>query len=560
MHFQLPEQLRDSLLEYDAVLKPLAIAKKREQAAERKTTFPLGLPNDLIPYDICSEDEQLKIVQDTNRVPAKDRHFQTSNQNGAFVIMHHESAWYGVWLYNPTHKNAGQYVYGVKVAYKSNNTTTNKVGYVRIGRSTNDNHLLTHCADMESVKYGRQMFFTKAIRVTRQMIIDGCDLLPFNLIDRWAKKSREAWRSIDSFLSVLKMTIPTWDDDTTFGRIAENGDILKLLCDSNHEKLSFDEEFVIKRSTVNDPAWIRTPYFRREIRNMMEATLCDYNNNEITEKKIVRRHYRKFLHRIGRVYDFINIYENASLDHIQAVYEISAHLESFNCRNAAARSWIAENMPIGSFVTMLQKFVAGRKEEWQTNERLVHSDMHYSTLELCADFRDLTDTFDMMNQIHKSQAAATRDFYVPLQLEKPSRWRITEFHDHVAAEAFKAVTPNEKLIQGLFPQPVKVSTDDSNWTFFQPNDIHQLALWGKVVRNCVGSAGSYKEGIKKKTHFIVLAMIDGKPRMTIQLRVSNGIMNVDQIRDVSNKILSDEQHQLYSRAFSEALAVRASQI
>jgi hypothetical protein len=102
--------------------------------------------------------------------------------------------------------------------------------------------------------------------------------------------------------------------------------------------------------------------------------------------------------------------------------------------------------------------------------------------------------------------------------------------------------------------------NDHSWTFLQPIDTHQLAQWGQAVRNCVGSASQYAEDIKKRKHFIVLCMIDGKPTFTIQLDVSMGVMNVKQISGVANQRLNDEQREEYALAFKQALQSRNEQL
>jgi hypothetical protein len=146
------------------------------------------------------------------------------------------------------------------------------------------------------------------------------------------------------------------------------------------------------------------------------------------------------------------------------------------------------------------------------------------------------------------------------ELEPPKRWRIAEFHDHVQAEAWKISNENVPMKQDLFPTPVKVQHQEKTWTFFQPINTHQLASWGQTVRNCVGSASSYADGVKKKQHFIVLGMLDSVPRFTIQLKVNNGVMHVSQITDLSNARLSSDQQADYSEAFKKALDVRAEEV
>ena len=112
----------------------------------------------------------------------------------------------------------------------------------------------------------------------------------------------------------------------------------------------------------------------------------------------------------------------------------------------------------------------------------------------------------------------------------------------------------------MFPTPVKIELGSNNWSFFQPIDTHQLGEWGQAVRNCVGNAAHYAEGVRKKQHFIVLCLTDGKPNFTVQLEVSNGLMSVKQIVGLSNTKLTPEQQELYTTAFGMALQARESEL
>lgn len=165
-------------------------------------------------------------------------------------------------------------------------------------------------------------------------------------------------------------------------------------------------------------------------------------------------------------------------------------------------------------------------------------------------FYELNDTFSM----------AIRILDHGNELTPPKRWRINEFHDYVQAESWKIQNPNESLRQDLFPEPIRVTRDGETWSFFQPVDTHQLAMWGQAVRNCVGSASHYADDIKKRKHFIVLCMIDGKPTFTIQLVVDMGLMSVKQIAGVANQRLTEDQREAYTEAFREVLQQREKQL
>jgi len=58
----------------------------------------------------------------------------------------------------------------------------------------------------------------------------------------------------------------------------------------------------------------------------------------------------------------------------------------------------------------------------------------------------------------------------------------------------------------------------------------------------------------------VLCLIDGKPQFTVQLEVNNGSMLVKQIVGLSNSRLSQEQQELYTTAFSQALQARENEL
>ena len=136
-------------------------------------------------------------------------------------------------------------------------------------------------------------------------------------------------------------------------------------------------------------------------------------------------------------------------------------------------------------------------------------------------------------------------------------------------------TRNEdfNLPQDLFAKPVKVTWqqafdgifyenynrkemwsdhENSVISFFQPITSHQLADWGRAVRNCVGNS-SYAGAINRKRYFIVLAMVDHKPRYTIQLKLSDGVLVVDQIADIGNRRLSDPEKDFVEKSIAYAL-------
>ena len=183
---------------------------------------------------------------------------------------------------------------------------------------------------------------------------------------------------------------------------------------------------------------------------------------------------------------------------------------------------------------------------------------------------------DTINMLKDVMLRFKREGRMEKDLTSPRRWRMTEFHDHINAEQWKCKTEKEKLPQDLFPQPLHIKARDfvstldwyhqieknDTFCFFQPQDTHQLAEWGRAARNCVGST-SYGRGIKKKEHFIVLIMINKIPRYTVQLRLSDQILRIDVgsgIKDIANKELSRDEKEFVELAFNHAFNLRTKQL
>ena len=220
--------------------------------------------------------------------------------------------------------------------------------------------------------------------------------------------------------------------------------------------------------------------------------------------------------------------------------------------------WLQTNMPIASYVQIINTQYKEKKEEYDKSEtgqydRTYHYNGNIGIYDIR--FHELNDSLSMLNRLVKEHG---QDF------KKPKRWRIAEFHDYVQAESWKLTNENEPLPQDLFPTPVKATLDLNGalnivqMTFFQPRDTHQLAEWGRAVRNCVGSAG-YAERVRKKRNFIVLAMIENQPRYTIQLSLNNAVLHVDQIADVANARLEDQERSSTEMLFKEAIRIRTDE-
>lgn len=546
MHFVLPANLRSEVAAYDPVLKPLYQAEKR--AATKRASHPLGRPTGLLPTDLIDAESQLKMVDEINSVPAPDRFRAGCGHAGTWLIMHHDSIWLSMWFYNQDYAKRPDYIYGLHVAHKSAPSTLS-----RLGRMLLDSGFVVNDLDkMQQAKYGRTPFMIRTVLVTLDMIQAGLTRMPTTSLLNWGRQSYQKSEAAKQWRKLLAETIPTWDDADLFDRIAEKHSITKCVWGYTHVQ-EFSAQSIVQ-NTLNHEVrnLVNTPFFRRELLEAERKTIEAYNDPATRTRKQVRAKLSKFTHKMNRVAEMLRIYPDASVDYCQRIYNIAEYC-ALTKPTEAVQKWLRANMPPSSYVNILEKETESALELWASEPReKERASWGVSWEGPVNSLREWSDTINMMGTI----AHYKPDDEQGLVLERPSRWRLTEFHDHVAAEAFKVGNPNEKLRQDLFPEPVRVDHLEQRWSFFQPQDVHQLASWGQAVRNCVGSASSYKEGIKKRTHFIVLAMIDGKPRFTIQATVRNGVLNVDQIKDVGNKILSEDQRNMYELVFGRALQIQ----
>ena len=180
-------------------------------------------------------------------------------------------------------------------------------------------------------------------------------------------------------------------------------------------------------------------------------------------------------------------------------------------------NWFRKNVPMKSFVNMM-----------------------IDDSSMLADARSMMDT--ILNQ--------NSDF------KYDGRWRVRTFHDYIQSESWKIRNVNVELPQVLFPEPVKVN----DYTFLQPVDTHQLAKWGQTVRNCVGNASNYAQGVINKKHFIVLAMEGKNPKFTVQMSLRDSQLVVTQIVEICNRRLTHEENETYSNLFTQAMQIRETQL
>lgn len=562
MQFQLPTNLQSELIAYDPQLK--ALARSQKQSTTKKSKYPLGNPIDLIPNDIITAARLQDAIDAINKDPAPGRYreFTKVTSTGTIthaILYHYEQVWYAAWL--PPKGKESDYIYGYTYAYKDTATA----------RKVLPRALIMATDDCVSKPSGKSTFITYTQQVTKQDIINGKDTRNWNVpsMHRYAQKSQRMYEPIDRFEKQIEMSIPQWKDSRDIFERFKTTCIAEVLTrDFNIEywksinKFKWLPSVDIIFSFINNQDVhssynlfsedlygyksilhiLDTPYFRKWIQNKCNESIELFNNPDTDTRISITQPWGMIFHLCKQIKTVHNIWgDKCPLDYYQT--NLNALLSvsyNFSYSKDYACPWLIKHMPVASFFALVNKFYETKKDNTAS---------YYFTNRIGLyqyPFRELEDTLSMVETILKDKG----------ELAPPKRWRITEFHDYVQAEAWKISNTNEKLPQDLFPTPIKVQHNDEQWTFIQPMDTHQLAAWGQAVRNCVGNATNYAEGVRKKQHFIVLCMIDNKPQFTVQLKVSMGMMTVDQIAGISNARLTEEQRESYTKVFGQALQQR----
>jgi hypothetical protein len=574
MQFRLPSNLQTELLAYDPVLKKLARSTNPKPKA-KKSTHPLGNPKGLIPVDVVRESLLDDAITHINSNPAADRYHKfTRIVNGEVIVTailyHYEHCWYAAWL--PPKGQEGKYVYGYAFAFKDT-----KAAHEIVPR------VITNSIDSyQQVVTGRSVMYQHQELVTIESIQNGQTSRNWNIPNATAyyQKSKELYKVIKQFEEQLVTTIPVWQDTSNiFERIASKHNLPSILLVSSSDadntyweitdKTTWKASYESLFNLITHHAHIKgsyghnyrrynkilhiisKPFFKKWIQeqcNQVNATYVDETNE-------YRSHIRRPWLTINKLFDRIlyvnSIWPDCPIDYYQNHIEqiLSVDFSSYGHRDVTMQ-WLNKHMPVASFFQIISKYYDKETAEQQTKLTSYHLNSELGIY--IYRFYEWNDTTSMLTRILEDKPDS--------EFAPPKRWRIEEFHDYVQAEAWKIKNPNQSLPQDLFPTPVKIELGSSKWTFFQPIDTHQLGEWGQAVRNCVGNASSYAEGVRKKQHFIVLCLINSKPQFTVQLEVNNGSMFVKQIVGLSNSRLSPEQQELYTTAFGQALQARENEL
>jgi hypothetical protein len=566
MQFSLPSNLQQELLAYDPKLKAL-VKEQEPKKTTKKAKYPLGNIPHLIPENVVRAGLQQDAIDRINASGVSERYHRftkvvdiatpAARTVTTAILYHFEQCWYAAWL--PA--KGENYLYGYAYAFK-NTAAAAKVLPRHIWNSKDQ------CTEHASAR-GVQTFTYSRV-ITKEDIIAGNDARNWRAmgIAGYYQKSRDLNDTINNFESTLMETITTWSDSrsmfdrikcnnivdaldmpTFFSSVIQDKTKFHLTVNSlieHSKKLEEKNGYTTSYSTLVSIAHIiSTPAIVNKLQCMLNRSTNEYNNPDNTRRKDIQYGYKEFEQTCNSIYFINRIWPDCPLDHYRTYFDQLRRVNLNHLRtNDQLTDWLRKHMSVASFFNMMSKHVEQAEQE---NRRLSRFSDHDYVIYA---WFEMNDTFSMIIRILEEGKT----------IDPPKRWRMPDFHDYVQAEAWKITNKKEVLHQDLFPVPVKVDMGDSDWTFLQPMDTHQLAQWGQAVRNCVGSASQYTENIKKRKHFIVLCMIDGKPTFTIQLDVSMGVMNVIQISGVANQRLGEDQKDKYANAFKQALQSRENEL
>lgn len=548
MQFNVPGAVLSQIAAYDPqATKPKPVAAPNPDRPTRNT---LGVVNDLFPTSLVDAETQQRWALTMNQLDNADRYFTLNNDQVHAVLYVHRGFWCGYW--RPKAADS-EYLFGLSIAYKSSPSSLKKVGTLPIRAENPDFRTLDQIAPPTDVKYGRVSMRKHTATVTETDIINWrLNTIPtFNILrGSWAT-IRHKEEEIESLIEGFKEKILFWRSKfsirSAFSRILDNADPISYVkrsgivvpnnSDFNYKAKTLPE--LAKLFYPNIEKILSTPYFVKESASVLSKISDLISDKEIFSDAPVEDWAKNYFLRCSRLSAFVYIYGDENADYCQQVWESGkfsfdyhrGRLYNLYSEYKGVFDWFRQNVPVASFVNMM------RGEE--ADDTLGMMKTMWLRVNNLSRYQNVKD--DMPN---------------PLALSRPKRWRITDLHDLVSEEVYKMENPNMDLPQDLFPQPVKTGS----YTFFQPTDTHQLAKWGRAVRNCVGSSSHYADQVKNKRQFIVLALENGQPRFTIQLKVEGGVMTVVQIVGMCNRRLTDVEKDSYTKAFGEALKIREREL
>ena len=542
MEFNLPQDLSKHLISYDPLLSK---AIKKQRSANRanqpdKPRYPLGLlQENLFPEEVVPTARFLLAVEDINAENAPERYRRYSRvvanravaEETYAIFYNYQNVWVASWL--PPEEKKDQYIYGHSYAIRDTAKNLEIIEELK-ERTGLEPKVVT-------VKRSKFLVFTQLM--TKEDIVrnyTGHSYSSYHyswkIADHFTyKRGNQISRLCTQFTESVRATLPIWGINARYGnifeRLVDSSSFIRLLdlvqvmknCDENFvDDLQWVPSFenymqIVKltQSTLMTPKQrgyttshylepykkfktipiFEKPFFKKWIQERCDEVKNNIAIKENDNKELVIGPWKKILNLANNIEAIIDVWPNCPIDYFQTHVNILAKMEYvMSYHGSGCSEWLNTNMPVASFFQCLSKYY----------ERAVKKNDHYGQRK----FTTWIDTMSMLSRLIEKAPGS-----VPI----PKRWRLDEFHDLVQAESWKHAHEDKALPQDLFPNPVKIVSEayifqpspvelalencavntigKTTWTFFQPSCLHQLAAWGQAVRNCVGNASSYAEGV-----------------------------------------------------------------
>lgn len=591
MLFTLPSTIANQLAVYDPKQRQLIELKNNQDnfncSSESPARYHLGFVPGLIPESIVSNEDQIRAINHIHLQPSKNRFYVFTSSPIAnarqlelnqqdleglkvkAILYYLKSRWVAAWF--PLEDTNAPYVYGIAMAHRDTAKTREALTYLNV---PNNGYNLNHPNTINSViMHNRTRIVVETLHVTEQMIKAGWNQTTYELpqVKRHYSRSQKHYPyCISHFERQLLSRIPHWKyAQNPFERLSSSPESLFLEVFSrtlpntishdlkklhDQEKLTLcTDEFVnaLKQASLGLPQYAAaaTIFSLRCMRRYIQEEINQFLNIYFDPTKTCSKECIKPVRRLGHLFNHVlcicKTWPDIPQDYFREYLETLKHVTNplaLTLSWTETQEWLRTYMPVRSYFLILKKAVEVRKESNKQEDYFLTDENGVSVIRV----RSLSDTFHMIKAILEVNETLT----------PPKRWRIHDFHDHVQERSWLVKNENIDLPQDLFPHPIKVTLNNNNWTFIQPRNTHQLAQWGRAVRNCVGSSSSYANSVKKKQSLIVLGMLDSQPLFTVECSIKESNLVVNQIKAIQNRSLTEEQNTAYAQAFQMALQTR----
>lgn len=515
LNFTIPKELYSQIDDYD-VKKPKIVAPQAPARPRRVNNFPkAGIPEQLVPTSVIPKEQLIQIIQQLNTAQTDSYYYDSRtvvHENGENKIMVTKVAnkyWFALW-FNP---NDEKTLFGHSVCLRNLKSYKSSAH----GRFWGDNGVTED--DFAVVRHNKKDY------LYYQKIVKKEDLVNRTFKCKSIRIDTRNEQFYLLFQNKLKKHILVWDKYSVFEAYTTSiADLVGNYQSKDDFSWTPDYKFLIKKlGNILGTKFIdklETPFFRKKLTSICENFIKKYNSSDFDrwDNKLETPNFN-MLEFVDKIYDY-----EVSVDYLQQLwneFDFDSDMNkykyfSYRIISEETKNWFRENVPVKSFINMFTK-----------------------------DYRNVVDSVSMITDVLRRNP----------DVKYNGRWRAQEFHDWAMGEQWKICNKNEKLPQDLFPNPIKVD----KMTFIQPISTHQLSNYGRAARNCVGSS-TYSNGILKKNHFIILALKDNEPYLTIQARLENEQLNVIQIKKNCNAGLLPHEEKEYHDAFKKALMIRSQEL